>query len=134
VALVTVRHVAAQAASAVSCQVPDFHVGAGRYILAAARAPRLLYLKDGKRCIEPVQTGKRYAFDDKRYSFGVDEIRPRARIEMVWRNGSEMLLHPAVVATILRGDTAQQVLLELGQPCHHKTTLGTLVVLYRHVP
>lgn len=114
----------------------DFHVGAGRHILAVAPgAPsHLLYLKDGKRCTEPVQTGKRYAFDDKRYSFGVDEIRPRARVEMAWKNGSEMLLHPAVVATILRGHTAQQVVLELGQPCHHKTTLGTLVVLYRHVP
>jgi hypothetical protein len=114
----------------------DFHVGAGRYILAMAPGPQshLLYLKDGKKCVEQVQTGKRYAFDDKRYSFGVEEIRPRARIETAWKNGSEMLLHPAVVATILHGDTAEQVVLELGQPCHHKTALGTLVVLYRHVP
>jgi hypothetical protein len=114
----------------------DFHVGAGRYILAAMPGGQwhLLYLKDGKRRIEPVQAGRRYAFDDQRYSFGVEEMRPRARIEMTWENGSEMLLHPAVVATILRGDTAQQVVLELGQPCHQKTTLGTLVVLYRHVP
>jgi hypothetical protein len=114
----------------------DFHVGAGRYILAAAPdAPaHLLYLKDGRRCVEQVQTGKRYAFEDKQYSFGVEEMRPRARIEMTWKNGSEMLLHPAVVTTILRGDAAQQVVLELGRPCHHKTTLGTLVALYRHVP
>jgi hypothetical protein len=114
----------------------DFHVGAGRYILAAAPGsqPHLLYLKDGKKCLEQIQTGKRYAFDDKRYSFGVEEIRSKARIETTWKSGSEMLLHPAVVATILRGDTAQQVVLELGQPCHHKTALGTLVVLYRHVP
>ncbi len=114
----------------------DFHVGAGRCILAVAQGPQshLLYLKDGKKCLEQVQTGKRYAFDDKRYSFGVEEIRPSARIETAWKNGSEMLLHPAVVATILRGDIAQQVVLELGQPCHHKTTLGTLVVLFRHVP
>ena len=114
----------------------DFYVGAGRYILAVAPGPQshLLYLKDGKKCLEQVQTGKRYSFDDKRYSFGVEEIRSRARIDKAWKNGSEMLLHPAVVATILRGDTAQQVVLELGQPCHHKTALGTLVVLYRHVP
>lgn len=114
----------------------DFHVSAGRFILAVAPGAQshLLYLKDGKKCVEQVQTGKRYAFDDKRYSFGVEEIRPRARIETAWKNGSEMLLHPAVVATILRGDTAEQVVLELGQPCHHKTALGTLVVLYRHVP
>jgi hypothetical protein len=114
----------------------DFHVDAGRYILAAAPGAQahLLYLKDGKKCVEQVQTGKRYGFDDQRYSFGVEEIRSKARIETAWKNGSEMLLRPAVVATILRGDTAQQVVLELGQPCHHKTALGTLVVLFRHVP
>ena len=119
-----------------SARFLDFHVGAGRYLLAVAPGPQshLLYWKDGRKCLEQVQTGTRYAFDDKRYSFGVEEIRPRAKIEMAWKNGSEMLLHPAVVATILHGDTAQQVVLELGQPCHHKTTLGTLVVLYRHVP
>ena len=61
-------------------------------------------------------------------------MRPEARIETTWKNGSEMLLHPAVVATITQGDAAEQVVLELGQPCHHKTTAGTLVVLYRHVP
>ncbi|MCL5279937.1 MAG: hypothetical protein M1376_08540 [Planctomycetes bacterium] len=114
----------------------DFHVGAGRYVLAVAPGPQshLLYLKDGKKCVEQVQTGKQYVFDDKRYSFGVEEVRAKARIETAWKNGSEMLLHPAVMATILRGDTAQPVVLELGQPCHQKTTLGTLVMLYRHVP
>ncbi len=114
----------------------DFHMGAGRYILVVAPGPQshLFYLKDSKKCLEPVLVGKRYAFDDKRYSFGVEEIRPKARIDTTGKNGSEMLLRPAVVATILRGDTAQQVVLELGQPCHHKTTLGTLVVLFRHVP
>ena len=114
----------------------ELHVSAGRYILAVAPGPQshLLYLKDGKKCIEQLQTGKRYSFDDKRYSFGVEEIRSKARVETAWKNGSEMLLQPAVVATILRGDTAQQVVLELGQPCHHKTALGTLVVLFRHVP
>jgi len=114
----------------------DFHVSAGRYILAVAPGPQshLLSLKDGKKHVEPVQAGKRYSFEDKRYSFGVEELRPRARIETAWKNDSEMLLHPGIVATILRGDTAEQVLLELGQPCHHKTTLGTLVVLYRRVP
>ncbi len=114
----------------------DLHTSPGRYILAVAPGPQshLLYLKDGKKCVEQVQTGKRYAFDDRRYSFGVEEVRAKARIETAWKNGSETLLHPAVIATILRGDTPQQVVLGLGQPCHQKTTLGTLVMLYRHVP
>jgi hypothetical protein len=116
----------------------DFHVraGAGRYILVVASGSQshLLYLKNGKKHIEPVELGKRYLFDDKRYCFAVQDMRPAARLETAWRNGSEMLLHPAVVATIRQGDAAQQVVLELGQPFHHKTAVGTLVVLYRHVP
>jgi len=116
----------------------DFHVegGAGRYLLAVVQGPQsyLFYLKDGKKSIEPVEPGKRYPFDDKRYSFAVEEVRSGAKIETAWKNGAEMLLHPAVVATISQGDATRQVVLELGQPCHHKTTLGTLVLLYRHVP
>ena len=87
-----------------------------------------------KKHLEPLELGKRYAFDDKRYSFAVDEMRPGAKIKTTWKNGSEMLLHPAVVATIRQGQSAQQVVLELGQPYHQKTTVGTLVVLYRTVP
>jgi hypothetical protein len=115
----------------------DFHPsGAGGYILIArpGSPPCLLHLQDGKKRIEQVELGQRYPFDDKRYSFAVDEVRPGARIKMTWKNGSDMLLHPAVVATISQGESAQQVVLELGQPCHQKTMVGTLVVLYRRVP
>jgi len=116
----------------------DFHVSAAasRYLLVVSPGPRshLLCLKDGKKRIEPVEMGKRHAFDDKRYSFAVEEVRPGARLETAWQNGSEMLLHPAIVATITQGNADEQVVLELGQPFHHRTTVGTLVVLYRHVP
>jgi len=115
----------------------DFHPsGAGGYVLTVMQGSRpcLLYLQDGKKRIEPVELGKRYSFEDKRYSFAVDEVRPGARIKMTWKNGSDMLLQPAVVATISQGESAQQVVLELGQPCHQKTAVGTLVVLYRRVP
>lgn len=116
----------------------DFHVSAeaGRHILVVAPGPKshLLYLKDGKKHIEQVELSKRYPFNDKRYSFAVEDVRLGARLETAVKNGSELLLHPAIVATILQGDGAEQVVLELGQPFHHKTSVGTLVVLYRHVP
>ncbi len=116
----------------------DLHLedGAGRYLLAVApnRQSWLLSRQGGKKHVEPVELGKRYLFDDKRYSFGVEGVWPVARIETAWKNGSEMLLHPAVVATITQGEATRQVVLELGQPCHHKSTVGTLVLLYRHVP
>ncbi len=115
----------------------DFHVEAGgRYLLAVAPGPQsyLSYLKNGKKTFGPLDPGKRYPFEDQRYSFAVEDVRSGARIETAWKNGSEMLLHPAVVATVSQGAAVRQVVLELGQPCHHKTTLGTLVLLYRHVP
>ena len=115
----------------------DFHLsGAGGYILTVAQGapPCLLHLQDGKKRIEQVESGKRYLFEDKRYSFAVDEVRPGAKIQRTWKNGSDMLLQPAIVATINQGESAQQVVLELGQPCHQKTAVGTLVVLYRRVP
>ena len=119
-------------------QFVDFHVGTepGRYLLAVGRgAPSyLLCRKDGKKQIEPAETGKRYSFGDVRYSFGVDEVRPAARIVTTWKEGSEVLLNPAVVATLIQSTSAEQVLLELGKPYHHKTPSGTLVVLYRRVP
>jgi len=116
----------------------DFHASAGanRYLLVVTPGPQshLLYFKDGRKHLDPVETGKRYEFNDKRYSFAVEEVRPGARLETGWRNGSEMLLHPAIVATIAQGNAEEQVVLELGQPVHHRTSVGTLVVLYRHVP
>jgi hypothetical protein len=116
----------------------DLHpgTGAGRYLLAVSPdAPAyLLHQKDGKRHIEPVEPGKRYSFEDPRYSFGVDEVRHRARIVTTWAEGSEVLLRPAIEATIIQSTVAQQVLLELGKPYHHKLPSGTLVVLYRRVP
>jgi hypothetical protein len=116
----------------------DFHVaaGAGRYILAASPdAPSyLLCRQDGKKRIERVEPRRRYPFEDPRYSFGVDEVRSGARIVTTWKEGAAVLLNPAVVATIIQSTSAQQVLLELGKPYHHKTPSGTLVALYRRVP
>jgi hypothetical protein len=116
----------------------DFHLegGSGRYILVTSPGmpSYLLGRKDGKKTIEPVAPGQRYSFEDPRYSFGVDEIRFGARVVTTWKEGSEVLLNPAIVATILQSTSAEQVLLELGKPYHYRTPSGTLVVLYRRVP
>jgi len=116
----------------------DFHLppGDGQYLLAVTQglSPKVLYLKDGRRHIEQAEIGQRFAFKDERYSFAVEEVRFRARVETRWMNGSDMLLHPALVVTIGQADASRQVVLEQDKPCHHKTASGTLVVLYRRVP
>jgi hypothetical protein len=116
----------------------DFQVSAAasRYLLVVSPGPKshLLYLKQGRKHIEPAEMSRQHPFDDKRYSFAIEEVRLDARLETTWQNNSEMLLHPAIVATITQGAAEEQVLLELGQPFHHRTAAGTLVMLYRHVP
>jgi len=114
----------------------DVEPEAGHYILAVARGlpPRVLFRKQNERVVEPVEIGQRFPFKDERYSFGVEEMRFDAAVETRWANGSDMLLHPAVVATIAESDMTQEVVLEQNKPFHHKTTSGTLVVLYRRVP
>jgi len=116
----------------------DFHLepDLGQYILGLVpgQTPQLLYVKDGTRHIEALELGRRYSFKDKRYSFAVEDVQFGATIQTRWANNSEMLLHPAVVASIAQADTTQEIVLEQGKPYHHKTTFGTLVVLYRRVP
>jgi hypothetical protein len=116
----------------------DFHLegGPGRYILvtSAGTPSYLLGRKDAKKTLERVVLGQRYSFEDPRYSFGVDEVRFGARVVTTWKEGSDVLLNPALVATILQSTSAEQVLLELGKPYHCRTPSGTLVVLYRRVP
>jgi len=109
---------------------------AGHYLLAVAQGvpPKVLYLQDGKRRTAQAEFGRRLAFKDERYSFALEELRFGASVETRWKNGSENLLHPAVVATIVQGDKQEEAVLEQGKPYHHRTASGTLVVLYRRVP
>lgn len=114
----------------------DLRGAGGQYILAVTRDLQsyLFHLKDGKRRLERVELDKRYPFKDERYWFAVEELRGKVGIVDKWTNASETLLHPAIVAQIVQGTEVQEVVLELGKPCHHRTTLGTLVVLYRSIP
>lgn len=116
----------------------DFHLepDAGQYILAVAEGldPWLLYLEDGRRRVQQAKIGQRYPFKDSRYSFAIEQVRFGASVEQRWKNGSDVLLHPAIIATISEGAATQQVVLEQNKPYHHQSASGTLVALYRRVP
>lgn len=115
----------------------DFDLGgtAGQYILTMTQDAQsyLFHVTDGKRRLDRLELKKRYPFGDERYSFAVEELRGGAAIVNAWKNGSEVLLRPAVVAGIVQGAETREVVLELNKPCHHSTALGTLVVLYRRI-
>ena len=108
----------------------------GRHILVAARGakPWLLFSKKGRKRAEKAILGRFYHFADKEYSFSIEKIMDEAIIKTDWKNNSESLLHPAIIATIEQNGTSRQTVLELNKPVHYKTKLGTLVLLYRRRP
>jgi hypothetical protein len=108
----------------------------GRYILVAAGGSKswLLFSKKGKKQVERAVLGKLYPFADAEYSFRIEKIVDGATIKTDWKNNSESLLHPAIIATIEQNGTDRETVLELNKPFHHKTRFGTLVLLYRRRP
>jgi hypothetical protein len=113
---------------------PDSLAGKSTLITAPGAKPWLLYSSKGKKRVERASLGKSYPLADASYSFRIDNIIDGAIIKTDWKNKSESLLHPAVVATVEQNGAGRQVVLELNKPSHHKTEFGTLVLLYRRNP
>jgi len=113
----------------------DFDLGgtSGKYILAVAGETKqwlLSYNKD-KKNIERAVLGRSYPFADREFSFTIEKIIDGAIVKTDWVNGSERLLHPAVITTIKENGVSNQVVLELNKPVHKKMKSGMLVMLYR---
>jgi hypothetical protein len=105
----------------------------GRYIIVTADGlkPRLLFAEKGKKRVKNAVIGNFYPFADADYSFGIETLTDEAIIRTDWKNNSERLLRPAIVATIEQEGAHQQTVLELNRPFHHKTKFGMLVLLYK---
>ncbi len=116
----------------------DFDLGslAGKSVLVTAPGvkPWLLYSRKGKKRVERASFGKSYPLTDAAYSFKIENIIDGAIVKTDWKNKSESLLHPAIVATVEQDGAGRQIVLELNKPSHHKTEFGTLVLLYRRNP
>jgi hypothetical protein len=116
----------------------DFNLGDDHstYVLAVASGTKvwlLLSNNKGRRAQKAVP-GRFYPFADKQYAFSIERIMDGAIIKTQWKNNSERLLRPALVATIAESGESQQTVLELNKPLHHKTRSGTLVLLYKRRP
>jgi hypothetical protein len=114
----------------------DLRGAKGKHILvvASGNKPWLLLSKNRKKLVEKAMLGRFYPFADKAYSFSIEKIMDEAIIKTEWKNNSENLSHPAIIATIEQNDPGRQTVLELNKPFHHKTKFGTLVLLYRRRP
>lgn len=108
----------------------------GAYILAVASGtgPWLLLSKNGEKRAENALFEQPYPFSDKDYSFSIEKIMDGAIIKTEWKNNSERLLCPAIIATIEESGASEQAVLELNKPLHHRTKSGVLVLLYRRSP
>ncbi len=127
-----------QASSPLRIKYTDFNLGSdkGTYILAVAGGTKawLFVSNDKGKRAEKVVADRFYPFADKQYAFSVEKIVDGAIVRTEWKNNSQTLLHPALVATIEEGDRSERTVLELDKPFHHKTASGVLVLLYRRSP
>lgn len=113
----------------------DYDLGGrdGRYILVATSGsePWLLFSQKGKKRVEKAILGQPYSFANEQYSFIIEKVFGHAVIKTDWKNNSEKLMHPAVIAVVEYDDTVQKAVLEFDKPYHHKSKYGTMVLLYR---
>ncbi len=103
-------------------------------IAARGAKPWLLLFNKRRKRAEKAILGRFYTFADKEYSFSIEKIMDEAIIKNDWKNNSERLLRPAIIATIEQNGTGRQTVLELNKPFHYKTKFGTLVLFYRRKP
>ncbi|OHB74078.1 MAG: hypothetical protein A2Z25_10995 [Planctomycetes bacterium RBG_16_55_9] len=113
----------------------DLHDAKGGHVLAVASRTRAWVLLSGKaKRLERAVPGRAFPFADKEYSFTIEQIMDDAMIKTQWKNNSERLLRPAVVATVEQDGAGRQAVLELNQPFHLRMESGVLVLLYRRRP
>lgn len=113
----------------------DFDIGStsGNYILVAAKGsdPWIFYIKDGKKHAEKARLKHDYPFIKKAYSFSIEDFAISANIKNTWRNGSEELISPAIIASVEENKTSTRLILEFNKPNHHRSASGTMVLLFR---
>jgi hypothetical protein len=119
-------------------QFTDFNLNGieGKYFLAVAHEakPWFIVFRKGGKIVEGIVLGRFYPFANEEYSFSVEKIIDGAIIKTEWKNNTESLLHPAIIATIEQNSSSHQTALELNKPFHYKTEYGTLVLLFRRSP
>ncbi len=107
----------------------DFGKKAGRYILAGAAEgePWIMYFKDGNVVAKKAETGKDYPLLDAKYAVTIKEYYGSGIIKHEWKNGDESLAHPAIVATVQKGQKKKELVLELNKPSRYDSEDGDVM-------
>jgi hypothetical protein len=92
---------------------PDLDSLTGKSVLITAPGvkPRLLCSKKGKKRLERASLSKSYPLVDASYSFKIENVIDGAVVKTDWKNKSESLLHPAIVATAEQDGAGRQIVL-----------------------
>ena len=108
----------------------------GQYLLitSSGSEPWLVFSKEDRTIVQKANMGEPYPFLGDGYSFRIERIFYGAIVKSDWKNGSERLLSPAVVAAVENNGMSQQLVLELNKTRHYNTKHGTIALLYRRCP
>ena len=93
--------------------------------------PQILFSRDGTKQAEEVKLSSPYPLAKEGYSFMIDEIFSDVVLKQRWKNNRNQLLNPALIASVDRDGTKEQVVLELNKPQHLRTASETIVLLLR---
>ena len=104
----------------------DFGKKAGRYILAGAAdgEPWIMFFRDGKVVAKKAETGKDYPLSNTQYAVTIKEYYGSGIIKHEWKNGDESLAHPAIIATVQKGQKKKELVLELNKPSRYVSEDG----------
>ena len=91
----------------------------------------LYFVRGNEGKFEKAAVGKPYAFRNEAYSFVLDSIVPSGILKKTWKNQSETLENPALIASVEYDGTASDEVFEINQPSHNKTPYGVMVALFR---
>ena len=111
----------------------DLGTQPGNYMILVSPQgqPQILFKRDGIKKAEEIKLGNPYPLAKEGYSFIVDEIFSDVVLKQRWKNNRNQLLNPALIASVDRDGTKEQVVLELNKPQHLRTASETIVLLLR---
>ena len=111
----------------------DLGTQPGNYMILVSPQgqPQILFTRDGIKKAEEIKLGNPYPLAKEGYSFIVDKIFSDVVLKQRWKNNRNQLLNPALIASVDRDGTKEQVVLELNKPQHLRSASETIVLLLR---
>ena len=91
----------------------------------------MLFRRDGSKQTQKVSFQTPYPLAQEGYNFIIDEIFSNVVLKQRWKNNRDQLLNPALIASVDRDGTKEQVVLELNKPQHLRSETETMVMLFR---